>query len=207
MAHVAPPPPVGNAYRARGRPPQVAAALHREIVERLGPWPPETRQLDALPILENVLHEAMRLLPPVAYTFRTPTHDVALGGFSLRRGDKIVLSHFMTHRDPNVFPHPNRFDPSRWLTARPDPYQYIPFSAGPRLCLGYSFAMLELKLTVARIMQRYRIGVVPNSAIDGIVQLTLRPRNGVPMTVDVQDGAFAAAPVSGNIHQMVDLPA
>jgi cytochrome P450 len=184
--------------------PTIAAELHDEIGQ-LSDWPPDIMQLDALPLLDGVIHEAMRLMPPVAYTFRTPTQAVELGGLSLRPGDKIMLGHFMTHRDPDVFPNPNRFDPKRWLTARPDPYEYVPFSAAARLCLGYSFAILELKLSVARVMQRFRMGVVPGSQIDGVIQLTLRPRNGIPMVVHPQDRAFAAAPVTGNIHRMVDL--
>jgi cytochrome P450 len=185
--------------------PRVAAALHAEIAERLDQWPPSGAQLDSLPLLEGVLLESLRLLPPVAYTLRTATKDLMLDELSLRSGDKLAICHFLTHRDPGVFAEPNRFDPWRWSGKRPDPFQYVPFSASPRLCLGYSFALLELKLTVARVMQRFRLGVVPDALIDGVIQLTLRPRNGVPMIVHAQDGAFAAAPVTGNIHQMVDM--
>jgi cytochrome P450 len=187
--------------------PQVATDLHDEVMAGFGgsgAWPPDGAELDALPLLDGVVHESMRLMPPVAYTFRSPLQDVGLGPLALHVGDSVLLSHYITHRDPAVFPNPNRFEPSRWFTARPDPYQYIPFSAGPRLCLGYSFALLELKLTVARIVQRFRLGVVPGSQIDGVIQLTLRPRLGIPMIVHPQDRAFAAAPVTGNIHRMVD---
>jgi hypothetical protein len=62
-----------------------------------------------------------------------------------------------------------------------------------------------LKLTVARVMQRFRINAVRDSRIDGIIKLTLRPRNGIPMTVHAQDRQFVTTPVKGNIHQMVDL--
>src|SRR5581483_5234329 len=110
------------------------------------------------------------------------------------------------HRDPSVFAAPNRFDPKRWASLRPDPYQYVPFSAGPRLCLGMSFGLLELKLAVSRALRRFRFSVVPGAEVDGIIQLTLRARRGIPMTVHPQDRAFAAAPVRGNIHRMVDLP-
>jgi len=185
--------------------PEIATALHDEITERFGDRLPDSRQIDELPLLDNVLKESMRLLPPVAFTFRTPLNDVEMCGLFLRRGDKILLSHYLTHRDPDIFPEPNRFNPSRWFTIRPDPYEYLPFSAGPRLCLGISFAQLEMKLTVARVMQRFRMRVVPGSRIEGVIQLTLRPQHGVPMTVRAQDRAFRSSPITGNIHSMVDL--
>lgn len=187
--------------------PSVATALLREINEKLTGWPPDAEAIDRLPMLNAVTQEALRLLPPVPYTFRTADEETVLGPLKLRRGDKVILSHYLTHRDPAVFPQPNRFDPARWFAARPDPYAFIPFSAGPRLCLGYSFALLELKMTVARVVQRYRLQVRPGAAIDGTIQLTLRPRGGIPVTVHAQDGAFAAGRVFGNIHGMVHLPA
>jgi cytochrome P450 len=185
--------------------PEIAAALHEEIAERIADQPPDSRHVDELPLLDSVLQESMRLLPPLPFTFRSPLYDVEMSGLLLRKGDKIMLSHYLTHRDPDIFQAPNRFNPSRWSTIRPDPYQYMPFSAGPRLCLGISFAQLELKLTVARIMQRFRLSVVPGSVIEGLVQLTLRPQRGIPMIVHAQDRAFAASPITGNIRRMVDL--
>jgi cytochrome P450 len=185
--------------------PSIASQLHDEIRSRLADWPPDHRQLDALPLLDGVVRETLRLMPPVAYTFRTAHRDTQLGELWLRDGDKVVLNHFHTHRDPDIFPSPNSFKPARWFNGRPDSYEYSPFSAGPRICLGQSFAQLELKLAIARIMQRFRLTVVPGSAIDAFVQLTLRPRHGVPMTVHAQDRAFAASPVTGNIHGMIEL--
>src|SRR5581483_7020187 len=184
--------------------PQVAAALAGEVAAIEG-WPPDEDAIDGLPLLDGVIRESMRLMPPVAYTFRSPLAETRLGKMPLHVGDNIILSHFWSHRDPAVFPEPDRFLPERWRDIRPDPYEYIPFSAGPRLCLGYSFATLELKLTIARIMQRFRLTVVPGARIDAIVQLTLRPAHGIPMEVHDADGHFAAAPVTGNIGTMVKL--
>ncbi|MEQ1841003.1 MAG: cytochrome P450, partial [Verrucomicrobiales bacterium] len=186
--------------------PDIAKDLYDEIHGRFGDEAPDGREIDTLPLLEGVIQESMRLFPPVAYTFRSPLREVELGGLHLRPGDKVILSHYFTHRDETVFPEPNRFIPTRWFTNRPDPYQYIPFSGGPRLCLGYSFAMLELKLTIARIMQRYRFGIVPGARIDGAIQLTLRPTGGIPMTVHLPDRAFTAVQLSGNINRMVEMP-
>ena len=184
--------------------PDIAAELHDEIDRAMTNWPPDYRALDELPLLDGVIKESMRLLPPVAYTFRTPMQEVEIDGLKLGIKDKILLVHYLTHRDPAVFPNPNRFEPKRWFAAKPDPYEYVAFSAGPRLCLGISFAQLELKMTIARVLQRFRLAVVPGARIDAGVQLTLRPLNGLPMIVGPQDRNFAAARIAGNIHRIVD---
>jgi cytochrome P450 len=184
--------------------PGVAAELHDEIDRAMTNWPPDYKALDELPLLDGVIKESMRLLPPVAYTFRTPMQGIEIDGLELGIKDKILLVHYLTHRDPAVFPDANRFDPKRWFAAKPDPYEYVAFSAGPRLCLGVSFAQLELKMTIARVMQRFRLTVAPDARIDAGVQLTLRPLNGLPMIVAPQDRNFTAAKITGNIHRAVD---
>jgi cytochrome P450 len=185
--------------------PAIAADLHDEITSRLAGWPASREQLDELPLLDGVVRESLRLLPPVAYSFRMPVCDADFCGLAVRKGDRVLLSHFHTHRNADVFADPLRFRPARWFNFRPSPYEFMPFSAGPRLCLGYSFALAELKLVVARVMQRFRLGAVPGSRVDAVVRLTLQPQRGLPMRVFAQDRAFEAAPVSGNIRTMVDL--
>ena len=184
--------------------PAIAAELQAEIDRGVTNWPPDYAMLDELPLLDAVIKESMRLLPPVAYTFRTPMQEVELDGLTLGIKDKILLVHYLTHRDPDVFANPNRFEPKRWFAAKPDPYEYVAFSAGPRLCLGVTFAMLELKLTVARVMQRVRLSVVAGARIDAGIQLTLRPTLGMPMVVEPQDRRFAAAEISGDLRRLVE---
>jgi cytochrome P450 len=185
--------------------PSAAARLHDEVNAHVTSWPPNVEELDSLPFLDAVLREAMRILPPVPLTVRSPAKPLSLAGVRLGLRDKVVLSHFLTHRDPEVFANPSRFDPERWLTLQPDPYAYIPFSAGPRLCLGYNFAMIEMKLVVARVMQRYRMSVVPKARIEVGVETTTKPLRGMPMTVRRQDGDFASSPIRGSIRQLVEL--
>jgi cytochrome P450 len=185
--------------------PAIAADLHDEISARLASWPASREQLDELPLLDGVVRESLRLLPPVAYSFRMPVCDADLAGLAVRKGDRVLLSHFHTHRNPAVFPDALRFRPSRWFDFRPSPYEYMPFSAGSRLCLGYSFALAELKLVVARVMQHFRLQAVAGSRVDAVVRLTLQPQQGLPMRVFAQDRAFEAAPITGNIRTMVDL--
>jgi cytochrome P450 len=185
--------------------PACAARLHDEVCAGAGDWPPDSRALEAMPFLDAVIYESMRLMAPVPVTFRRVTRPLDLGGVRLKSGDKVILSPFLTHREPDLFPNPKRFDPSRWLGSRPDPYHYIPFSGGPRPCVGASFAMIEMKLVVARVMQRYRMTVVPGARIDAAVHFTLKPWHGLPIVVHPQDRAFGRSPLTGNINELVDL--
>jgi cytochrome P450 len=187
--------------------PKVASSLLDELDSARFSDPPTLDELDRLTLLNAVIDEAMRLLPPVPYTIRTVTSAVDFDGLRLTRGDRIVISHYMTHHMPEIYPMPNRFAPERWFSFKADPYVYLPFSAGPRLCVGYHFAMAEIRLALLRIMKRYRLTVVPGSRIDRTVRVTLNPTFGLPMIVYPQDRKFAASAVTGQIHEMVDLPA
>ncbi len=185
--------------------PKFAIRLLDELNDGLDAWPPDPRKLEELPLLDAAVMESMRVLPPVPVTLRRVVGHVELEGVKLEPGNKIIFSQFPTHRDPEVFPEPERFDPSRWLRRRPDPYEYIPFSVGPRVCLGAFFAVTEIKLSVARILQKYRLTVVPGTKIDPVLDFVLKPQGGLPMTIHAQDRAFTRSPVTGNIGQAVDL--
>jgi cytochrome P450 len=185
--------------------PGVAARLHDELSQHLPSWPPDPDKLETLPFLNGVVCESLRLMPPIPMTFRRVTRDVELQGVKLKPGHKVIVCEFLTHRDPTVFPNPNRFDPSRWIDFRPDPYEYLPFSVGLRVCLGAFFAMTELKLVVARVMQKYRLSVVPHARIDPDVHFVLKPRSGLPMFVTPQDHAFSRSPLRGTIGRFIDM--
>ena len=131
---------------------------------------------------------------------------VALGPFNLPQGTLVVTSHYVTHHMPELFPEPECFRPDRWLQAAPSPYAYLPFGAGPRMCLGAPFATLMLKVALPMILQRFRLTVVPGARIDRRSTLTLGPRFGIPMLIENQDRRFTASPVAGDIHEMVELP-
>jgi cytochrome P450 len=183
----------------------------REIVDELDAvlrgGPPTTESLGKLTLLEAAINEAMRILPPVPYTVRVATRPAEVGTLEVRRKDRIVLSHYVTHHMPDIYPNPEEYLPRRWFTINPTPYEYLPFSAGPRRCIGGFFAMSVMKITVAMILQRFRFTVVPGSRIDRVVQVTMRPKYGLPMEIHAADRQFRASPVRGNIHEMVKLGA
>jgi hypothetical protein len=104
-----------------------------------------------------------------------------------------------------LFPEPKRFAPERWSSIQPGAFEYFPFGAGPRSCLGFTLGMTIIKISLAMILQRFRLSVIPNTRIDRLVKMTLSPKRGISMRIHKKDRHFESAPVRGNIHQMVDL--
>jgi len=136
---------------------------------------------------------------------RRVRREAALGPVKARPGDFVVVSHYATHRDPAVFPDPDQFRPERWFDSTPDPFAYAPFGAGPRTCVARSLGAVTINLIVAMIVERYRLRVAPPSRLDRSHRVSMAPKHGMPMVVRPQDGRFEAVPITGNVHQMVDL--
>jgi len=162
--------------------------------------------LENLPLLDAVIKESMRILPAVALTLRAVTTPTEMMNLSLRKGDRIICSHYLTHRIPELYPSPNRFDPERWFTIKPGQYEYIPFSAGPRQCIGPVFATRMIKHVLCDLLARFSFRLVDGARIARAFQVTMVPRYGLPMIVADRKDGFQAARVRGNIHEMVDLP-
>jgi cytochrome P450 len=113
--------------------------------------------------------------------------ECQVGPYTIPRGSVVILSAFVTHRDPRWFSEPLRFDPERWQPAakveRPK-FSFFPFSAGSRSCLGEAFASTEGVLCLATIAQAWRLRLVSHPAIALQPQLTLRARNGIKMRAE-----------------------
>jgi cytochrome P450 len=163
--------------------------------------------MERLPLLERVIKESLRLFPPVAYYTRATAGPVELGGRRLRGGTTVVFSHYVTHHMPDLFPAPERFDPERWHTAAPTPYEYLPYGIGPRMCIGVTYASLVLRVVLPLVVQRFRLSAAPGARVDRRVTTILSPRHPVPMRIDRPGPPFVAVPVAGDVHEMVHLPA
>jgi len=159
---------------------------------------------EELSLLDRVIKESMRLLPASAYSQRINTVAVQLGPLFLPRGTGIVFTPLITHHLANIYPQPESFLPDRWLSIRPSPYAYLPFGAGPRLCIGAPLATAVIRIALQRILSRYRLAVVPGANIGVQIEGTmLMPTNGLPMEIHPLDGNYAASPIVGNIHDLV----
>jgi cytochrome P450 len=107
---------------------------------------------------------------------------------------------------PELYPEPLRFRPERWAGFDPGPYAFNPFSAGPRMCIGATFALFEIKIVLALLLQRFRFELVPGQRIDRLFTITMAPAPRVQMRIQPLGGRYAsAAPVRGNVTSMVRL--
>jgi len=117
-----------------------------------------------LPLAEAVVREVLRLYPPAWLMTRVARGAGSVGRWSLRPGDEVLLNAYLIHRDPRWWPRPETFDPGRWLTGQPAAGRvYLPFGAGPRVCLGAALAMRQLTLATSRMAQRFAVES-PNAA-------------------------------------------
>jgi cytochrome P450 len=166
--------------------PDVEARLHAELDEVLGRRLPSASDLPNLVYTEMVFAESMRLYPPAWALGRMTTEEVEIAGYQIPAGTLVLMSQFVTHRDPRYFPDPLRFDPQRWTTenreARPQ-FSYFPFGGGTRRCIGESFAWMEGILLVATLAQQWSMRLVPGHPVKLLPVMTLRPKHGMRMVV------------------------
>lgn len=133
---------------------------------------------------ESCIRETMRLLPTVPIIGRVITEPTEIGGFAIPKGVTVMVPPFAIHRDPRYFHNPDEFDPDHFTTERVkmrnrEPYAYLPFSAGPRNCIGQKFASAEQKITAAKIFRRYRVISTTHELENrGLPELVLKPSNG-----------------------------
>lgn len=162
--------------------PDVERRLRAEIDEVLSGRPPTADDLPRLSLTRRVIEESMRLFPPVWMMSRGVVHDDSLGGYHIPAGSFVSASQYVTHRHPQFWPDPERFDPDRFLpeqaASRPR-FAYFPFAGGPHSCIGSEFAMMEAIFAVAMTMQQFKVELVPGHPVVPDPIFTLRPKHSV----------------------------
>jgi cytochrome P450 len=188
--------------------PDVAGDLEDELDGVLRGAPPTVEDLGRLPLLDGVVKESMRVLPPVPLHPRIVAEDSELAGHHLPAGSEVFLSIFHMHHDPAIFPDPTAFSPRRWETIKPSVYEYNPFSAGPRMCIGASFATMEIKIVLAMLLQRFRVELPSRARVDARIAITMAPKDGLRMRIRARtDRVRRRGGVRGRVRTMVRLPA
>lgn len=160
--------------------------LLSELEVKLAGRVPTADDMADLPYLEWVLSESLRLYPPVWRLVRRATAAFDLDGNHFPTGTSVMLSQWLTHRLPDGWEAPDAFSPERWdpVNGQKVPhFAYFPFGGGPRICIGASFALLEAKLLLATILQRYTPLTVPGYHVELSSLITLSPKHGLFMTL------------------------
>ena len=170
--------------------PDVEAKLHAEVDRVLQGRLPTLADVPSLPYIERVVTESMRLYPPAWIIGRRALTDYQVGAYVVPARSIIILSPYVTQRDPRYYADAERFVPDRWtpeFRARLPKFAYFPFGGGPRQCIGESFAWMELILVVATIAQQWRLRLVPGHPVVPQPLVTLRTKHGMRMTVEKRE--------------------
>jgi cytochrome P450 len=162
--------------------PDAVEKLQAELRQVLGGRAPTAADLPNLLYTDMIVQEVMRLYPPAYAIGRQAIRACTIGGYPVPAGGTILMSQWVVHRDPRYFDNPERFYPERWadgLAKRLPRYAYFPFGGGQRVCIGNTFALMELPLVLATIAQRFRLSLPPGPPVLPKPQLTLQPNRPV----------------------------
>ncbi len=171
------------------RHPAAEARLHEEVDRVLAGQPCGFSDLARLPYTRMVFEEAMRLYPPAHTIPRLALAEDRIGGVRVPRGSLMVVSPYVTHRNPDLWPDPDRFDPERFTpeaAAARHRFAYLPFGGGPRVCIGNSFSMSEAVVIMSMVAQRYRLRVDLSRPVTPCGYLTLRPKEGIWVSLEAR---------------------
>ncbi len=168
------------------RSPQWSTALKEEIARVAGGAAIASGHIEKLVLVQQVLKESMRLYPPVPIMSRQAVGDTTIAGHRLRAGGSVLMPIYVIHRHTRRWENPDAFDPTRFAPERESKiprYQYMPFGAGPRICIGMSFAMIEATAILATMLQQVRFETVAGHEPTPIARVTLLPSGGMPLKV------------------------
>lgn len=142
---------------------------------------------DATPLLRAILDESLRLYPPAPRFDRQALDADTLGPLSIGRGDVVTISPWLLHRNARLWENPDAFDHRRFIgeaRATQQRYQYLPFGAGPRVCVGARFAIIEAQIILAHWLAARRFSITKGFVPAPVGSVTLRPANGMPLEVN-----------------------
>jgi cytochrome P450 len=164
--------------------PEAEARLHAELAEVLDGRLPTLEDVAKLPYTNGVFSEALRLYPPAWAIGRRNKEDYVIGEYTIPARSILLMSPWVSHRDPRWFPEPEKFDPDRWRSERMEKlpkFAYFPFGGGARVCIGERFAWTEGVLVLATLAQRWRMRLVPGQKVETRGVMTLRSRHAMNM--------------------------
>jgi cytochrome P450 len=166
--------------------PAIVERMQREVDTVLGDRDPGYADVSELRYLRQVVDETLRLRPPAPMVARNAVADDSIDGYRVRAGEMVLPFFWATHRHPQFWKDPLRFDPERFDPARPErqnSWSYVPFSAGPRVCIGNMFSLVESVLLLAQLLRRFTLEIAPCNDVRPIALATARPSRPVRVTL------------------------
>ena len=167
--------------------PEAGQRMYAEMNNVIGQQTPTSDLLNKLEYTEKIIKESLRLYSSVHSFSRVALKDHTIGGYKVPKDMTIIISSYVTHRLPQYWEDPYKFDPSRFDKDRSigrSRFAYIPFAAGHRNCIGSYMATLQSKLIVTLIAQRYKVSLAPGHKVELHAATTMRPKYGMKMNVD-----------------------
>lgn len=173
-----------------GHNPKIQEEVYEELTNIFGDDPKravEMKDLNEMKLLERVIKETLRLYPSVPLISRLLDEDIQLGKYLVPAGTTAAIHIYHVHRDPKIYPDPEKFDPDRFLpenVQKRHPYAYVPFSAGPRNCIGQKFALLEEKVVLSTLLRSYKFeSTEKREDLVLMSELILRPKSGIRLKI------------------------
>lgn len=185
---------------------EIAERLAAEIEGALGGNLPTAARLAALPLLNGVTREAMRLMPPVPLQFRKSLQPTTLGGCDIHAGTRVLVSAHLINRNPALYPDPDCFVPDRWLGCNPSAFDYPVFGAGAHMCPGVTFGYQMMKIALATIIARHRVELAPRARVDYRTAITLAATGRVGIVLRPHGSSGRGPALTGRFRQIVALP-
>lgn len=147
---------------------------------------PTVADLPKLTSVLRVFKESLRMYPPLPLYGRDTLEDIVVGGYEIPKGTPVVISPYATHHRPELWTNPDTFDPDRFLPnaeSERHRYAYIPFSAGPRICIGNHFALMEATLVLTTLLRNFEFSLESDAEVLGEIDSALRPKDGLFMRI------------------------
>ena len=187
--------------------PQVMEKIRAEMDRDDKSLTPDHSTIESMTCLDQVIRESMRVLPASSYSQRVCVRATQLGPLNLPPMTPVIFSQYITHHRPDLYPDPDRFQPERWDSITPTSYEYLPFGAGARRCIGAPLAMVELRTVLTVMLKKFHFELLPGSIVDGqVVSTMLGPTTTVPTRLLSTTEIPSAVPVAGTIRDLVKLP-
>lgn len=185
--------------------PNITEEVLQEINDQLQGRTITAEDLDHLPLLEGVVMETLRMLPPQYWLVRISRTPHVLNGYEFPAGSNVLLSPYVTHRMPELYPDPHRFNPHRWIGTQHKPFSFIPFAGGVRHCLGSVYSLHLCMIVTATLLQRYSVSLLPRTKLDLIGLRRAFPRDGTRLKLGRPGVPVLPDDLTGNYTRFVSV--